>query len=545
MPEAPEIRIDFDEARHPDWHRYNTRWRMAQSFWRGGLHILDPDYPATNIPIATELTQDDTAGGVDPEPDIDRIRYKWTTSPANSFLFKHQRETLAEYEDRHQRMINLPLFQYVCNVLASGVLRDKPIREGASSPAWKQLHTDIDNAGTDVNAFMRRALSLGLVFGRVHAVTDRVAFDDEARSRGEQRSRGERPYSYLITPLELVDYVVDQHGQFVWATVMEVQPDARKPGQIPGETQGYGTPLQYRVWDRTSWTLYRKPSSDHGAAILSPSNWEIVGGPTPHGTPGRVPISTLFCTKFADARTMACESPVADVLDLNRDIVNKLSELDELERAQTFGLLAIPEADGSSAGGIDIGPFRAFTFPAGAGAPAYIDPNPEHPTGKWARIQEKLHTARQLAPVGRGKAEYSKEERATSAISAERQDMENQMAWWSKALQSFDEQTHDNLAKLAGESSAPTVAYPSNFDTRALGNEVSDALALASIPVVTEARETVAAFTAPVIRRMMMGQGVEVGVIDKAISALDTVAKKEKEPTVVVRPPKENDEAAA
>lgn len=519
--------IDFDNARHPDWSRMIRRWQAANDFWRGGIHVLQPEHPATDVLIAKEL-HERGADGEDVEPPMEGSVYEWRTVPSRSYLWKHAREATHEYDDRSRRVINLPVFQYVCNTLASGVLKQNPTRDGML-PFWKDFHTDADLCGTDIDAFMRRALSLALVHGRVHAVVDRRRFDTPANSRLEQQVRGEVPYTYLVLPQDLVDWGTDSYGNMEWAVIAEPEPNTRGPGEVP-ESRGpsaFDVPsqfekrLQYRVWTKDSWYLYVRNQDSK-----SEDKWSLLDSGE-HGS-GEVPVYTMFCTRYPDPKEMACESPVADVLDLNRDILNKLSELDEVERSQTFGVMAIPTLEGLATGGFDIGPFRAITYPSAAGPPTYLDPNPHHPNGKWDRIGEKLFTGRQLAGVGRGKSEFSKEERSASAIAAEADDKKNQLSWWAKSLQEFDQKVHDAVGRLQGVPS-PTVAYSNRFDIKGTMVEVQEVMQLASIDVMADSRRAVSTLLSPIVRRMLSEQGVDPAEIDSAVENIRESGEKQPE----------------
>lgn len=515
---------DFDACRNPIWNRFERRWRMAWAFWQGGLAVLQPGYPATDIIMVSER-QASGSGEKAPEGAPRASRYEWGTLPWDGFLFKHSRESMHEYQDRCRRTINLPLYQYVINTLSAGTLRDWPVRTGLDE-AWIEYHADMDLVGTDVDAFMRRALSLGLVFGRMHAVTDMAAPDSPALSRADQIARGERPYSYLVTPLDLVDWAVDARGRFTWAVILEDAPDTREPG-IPRDVlseSSKDSPAQYRVWRAQTWEVWRRMGRARKFELVDRGE---------HGLE-RPPIATLYCTRLAQAADMACETPLPDLLDLNRHLLNELSELDETDRAQAFAILGIPEVDGMSMGSIDIGPKRGLAYPAEGGAPSYISSDPGLPTGRWARLSEKSFLGRQLGCVSRGKAEYSKEERSAAAISVEGEEKKNQLAWWSKALQEFDQCLHRDAAAWMGRDEYPTVAYSTNFDTKGITVEIQELVQFAGIKVVGEARKAVAAMAAPLARKMMREQGIDESEINAALA--DLKAAGEKEPPAPVLP---------
>lgn len=507
--------IDFDQVRHPDWLRYYRRWEMAFDFWRGGLCVLDPDHAATQV-----LYGDEVVDGTKPVDDPSRTTYQWSTVWENSYLFKHQRETRDEYEDRHRRCVNLPLFQYTVNVLAAGVLRALPQREIPGDSRWKEIHGDIDMAGTDVEAFMRRALSLALVFGRMHAVCDRVAFESLAASRLEQEARGERAYTYLITPLDLVDWDLDDNGNFKWAVVHESPLVVRRPGIA---TERPKVRQRYRVWYPDHWVLWEGRDTE-GQVEASEAKFRPIQMDV-HDV-GRVPIETLYCTRMPMAAGMACETPLPDVLDLNRHLVNELSELNETDRLQAFSQLAIPVGDGAFIAGIDLGPKRAFQYPASDGEPHYLDPNPQHPAGRWERISEKVHTGRQLAAISRGKAEYSKEERSASAIAIESEDKRNQLAWWCRALEGFDNGVHSCLAAWEGLSESPKATYALDFERKDVMVECQELQTLSQVPVFSEARKAQAAVGKRIIGRMLTEQGAEAEDIKGALADIDSAASK-------------------
>jgi hypothetical protein len=508
---------DFDNARHEDWLKFSRRWEMAIDFWRGGLHVLQPDHICTDALFVVERNTDDGQGGLRPQGAPGATVYEWRTRPARSYIFKHSRETQHEWEDRCRRAINLPLFQYVINTLSAGTLREAPVRDGGG-PEWRAIHEDMDLVGTDVDAFFRRALSLGLVFGRIHAVSDMARPERPAVSLAEQMERGERPYTYLVTPLELVDWRTDEHGSLEWGVIIERAPDDRIPGKpIPLGTE---PAHQYRVWYRDGWELYRKrPRGKY---------FDVVDGGQ-HGL-GRVPIDTLYCSRLAQANDMSCETPLPDLLDLNRHLFNDLSELDDTDRSQAFAMLGIPVADGMSAGPMDIGPRRGLAYPAEAGSPSYISADPLIAAGRWSRLQEKGFLGRQLGGVSRGKAEYSKEERSAAAISAEAEDKKNQLAWWAKALQEFDQGLHGTMAAWMGAADYPRAAYSADFETKGTMTSVQEIVQLSAVAVIGEARETVAILAEPLIRKLLTGQGVPEDKIRAALDALEESGKKEPKP---------------
>lgn len=509
------------EQRHPDWQKFESRWRMARCFWLGGIHVLSPDYPATYI--GTWIKQDASDGEATEQQHNPNGDYRWSTSQAHSFLWKHERETHEEYEMRHERIINPPLFQYIVNTLSAGVLRSRPDRETVSG-VWADIHQDFDGVGTDVDAWMRRALAMGLVYGRAHAVADRRAYDTPALSAGMQSERGERAFAYLVSPLDVVDWSVDDRGAFRWVVLREDEPDQRGPGEMP-ERSG----SRYRIRYPDHWELW-VANRDR----TSRETWVMIDS----GPLTGIGVSTLYATRCDQPNAMGIETALADFLDGNRYTLNKFSELDEIDRTQTFSQMAIPTLDGQ-VGIIGVGPRRYIGYPSEAGAPSFISPDASLAEGKYARVADMMHMWRQLAGIGRGQSEYSKEERSAAALTVESEDKRNQLAWWSKALNEFDHAVHADLAKLEGQTDWPRAQYPTNYDVKAIMTQIAEAVQLvAGVPLLNSAHEVQSAVVRPIIRKMLGDGGAEDAEIDAVLAQLDAAiadAKADKEREIVAK----------
>ena len=136
-PIGQRIDVDFNELRHPDYERMYTRWKMQWDFWRGGLCVMSPDYPATAVRYGVQTTTDDSAGGEAAEIPRRGSGYEWRTTRTNSYLWKHPRETMNEYQERQARQDHYPLFQSITNIFVSGILRTSATVPAPSNPCAK------------------------------------------------------------------------------------------------------------------------------------------------------------------------------------------------------------------------------------------------------------------------------------------------------------------------------------------------------------------------------------------------------------------------
>lgn len=510
---------NFD-VRHRDWSRMALRWRMAEAFNLGGIAVMEPDYAVGKIRYAslvsttnpTAINATTAAGGQKASQPRAASDFTWRTAQTKSFLWKHEGESIEDYEERCSRLFNFPLFQAVINIFVAGVLRQQPLRPDVGN--WQAFHEDVDLLGTNIDAFIRQALAGGLNYGRMHAITDRPSAAGPALSLEDETARGERGYACLFSPLDLVDWKLDERGQFDWLVRREDAPDERKPGDLQAKLTD-----QYRVWTREEWILYRKQEKENKTES---GGWVVAGrGTHALASQRRVPVATLWTTR--DAHRMSCESPLADILDINRDILNKLSELDETERTQTFAILAVPGRDGAAPGGIDLSPFRYMTYDAEQGAPVYVSPDSSLPTGKWQRIQDKLFVARQLAGVSRGRAEFSKEERSAEAITVESEDKRNQMAAWAGATEEFDREIHRQVAAWDNVAVWSRASYRRDFDFKGVAVQINELTQLRTTEAVDG--QTMAKLARSIVEKIATEQGLPPEDLAKMLEAFDKESK--------------------
>lgn len=514
-PKGPDFTV-----RHLDWVTMANRWRMAWSFYRGGVHVLSPDHAVyrARFPLPNRSAVSSSSGEADSELPLHQSDFQWTSGEARSYIWKHDRETVEEFSDRSRRLYHLPLFRSNINNYVAGVLKQAPARRDLSD-AWKTWHSDVDGNGTDIDALMRRALARALVFGRMHAIVDRLPVESAPVSKADERE-SPAPYCYLVSPLDLVDWKIGRDGQWDWVVIRRDAPDDRFFGNE------MKAPLDwYMAIDRKAFHVFREQDENSRTFVR-------VGEPVAHGL-GTVPMATLWATEEDQDRLMCCESPFADALDFNRHQLNKLSELDETERMQTFSILAWPTNEGAPLGELDIGQSRCCTYDAQAGAPSYIGPDASLATGKWQRIEAQTQLSRTLEGTSRGRAEYSKEERSAASMTVENEDKRNRMSWWASAVQEFDLQLHGIVAKFLGEKAPEDLSYTKDFDFRAVSSQVVDIVQLktAGIP-----KKAIFVLAKGPVEKILRENGVDPEAIDKVLEDIDSEAEKP-EPVPVIAAP--------
>lgn len=495
---------------HQDYAAMAGRWQMANDFWRGGKWVLEPDH----ISSFYYTSRSGVSQTPEMEPGLARqaLGSEWYRADSSAYLWKHSSESTGEYEERCARAVHIPVFSRVIDIYSAGILRTPPKREGVVG-TWEQFHANVDLAGTDYEAFISDALNLALAFGRVHALTDMdpVAGDPPATLQ-EQIAQGTRPHTVLVTPLDMVDWEIDDLGRFLWVVLAETAPDSRAPGQKQKKPA-----LRYRVWTRDSWAIWSDVEKRGRFKPEAEGKHQI----------GEVPISTLFTAR---SKAMACESPFADVLDGDRRLFNKYSELDTLERYCGFPVLAIPEAGDKQTGPLDWSPTRAFSYDGTAGgSPSWLSPDPTHARDGWSRLLEQIFAFRFTSGASRSQ-ERSLEERGAAAIGAESEDKRNMMSRWASAVEEFDAAIHRHAAKWLGADQPKRATYSRNFDLRAIASQINDVVQLASARAI--AGPTLAALVKPIIAKILAEHGEDKKQIEAAMREIDERAS-EPEPAAV------------
>lgn len=501
-----------------------SRWQMAWCFLRGGAHVLDPDFEVYKYarPIAASADYAPSSG-TSPESEKPRSDFDVrSTSSVRSFLWRHDLESDEEFGDRARRLYHLGIYRSFINVYTAGILKVPPKR-GRATGAWKRYEEDADGQGTAVNTLVRRALSLALCWGRVHAVTDREAIAEAPRSAAES-DVAPPPYSFLLSPIDVVDWRRNRNGRFVWFVYREDAPDERDPGEEQPDALN-----QYRVLTENTSELWREVRESNVLGVTR--SFEKIG-PTTYHNLGRVPVSTLWATEEERERVMGCESPFADALDFDRHLLNKMSESDETERTQAFSLLAWPVAEGGVRGSLDVGPNRAVAYSSDVGTPSYISPDPSVVDGVWKRAEGQIQMVRTLEGASRGRAEYSKEERSAASITVESEDKRNRMTWWAAAVEEFDRDLHD-VAGLWIGAKPPTVSYTKDFDFRAVTAQIAD---IVQLNVLQLPRKAIFELAKSPVTAILRENGVEADVLDRVLAVIDEEMEKP-EPKPIIQVP--------
>jgi hypothetical protein len=207
----------------------------------------------------------------------------------------------------------------------AGLFREAPVRrvgdsKKSTTTPLQDWWTDVDASGTPVDDFQQLAWDGSATFGLVYQYLDRMPSDaDTAADVGQ-------PYIRLYTPLDVPDWVEDEHGELVMVKFLEAVTRTSLTEPVPS------IQTQVRVVDQEKWTLF-----DHKGKFVSEGE---------HGM-GVCPVVRMY------AMRQPLEPGVGASLlgDPQQyiDLYNLRSELRELLRNQTFSILNIPLGTGPDA----------------------------------------------------------------------------------------------------------------------------------------------------------------------------------------------------
>lgn len=345
------------------------RWRLhfLRNSYRGGRDYVyppagtvDPRYGARSRPEAY----------VDAEG-VKRVRS--TDVGGGSYLFAHDREDPEDFALRLAQSYAINLCGPVVARYVSTVYKSEPQR--TVPPEHEALLADFDRRGTDATAFFRDVCTWALVYGsRLFVATDTPEIDgDEIVSEADRIARRLEPYSYVVRPTSVLNWSVNDDDTLVGITVDEgpaVLPfdPFRKADEKP-------PPRRVRVWTPETWVLFHVEDDD--------------AKPVSDGKGfGFVPFVPVVFRPVPDGCAYEGRALIEDVADIQLEIYNELSLLQDLHRHQGSQFLAVPKALGGGAVStqeeITLGT-KAYVEVTG-GMPQYVGPTVDHAVEKRNHI---------------------------------------------------------------------------------------------------------------------------------------------------------------
>ena len=396
--------------------------------------------------------------------------YKAAVKGGESFinsnnLFSHRLEDATDYDERLERAYYLNFCEAIPSIYNSYIFKERI--ERAPDPLLEQFRANVDRRGTSISEFVARIGFFSKVYGAMHVLVDMPATKTENPkiTRRYAKENNIYPYCSLIYPEQLVDWSLDEDGNFRWVIIKSTYYLDEDPSVERQEKDHYKliTPKEWRIVDE-----------DDNPAELS----EGIPNSGPNKL-GFVPIITLYHRDLDNDKIG--ESILKDVVYVNRAILNWCSCIDEQIERQTFSQLIVPD-DGSlgeaSETGDDplrrIGTSSAWTFPADAtNPPQFISPSTQSIETVWNLVVDHIKEIFRISGLI-GSSEDLYVSRSGRAAQMGFLGVNSALAETAKRYQQFENEISSVAYTQLGKdpSTFEEVKYPDSFDLGTLEDEI-------------------------------------------------------------------------
>jgi hypothetical protein len=424
---------------HPTYVALAPIWQQLRDVREGSGGFISGEYlvahPRENIVTTSKRRNEDGT---------ETVEVTVTKKPTRKLI---ARRTLASYENFAETIVL---------ALKAALFREQPTRrvgDGSVKDAPKteieEWWEDVDGAGTHIDDFMQAAWDLAGTFGHVHLYMD-LPENTDAMTAADQKM----PFLRVYTPLDALDWMIDDLGQMTAIKFSEVTPRTTLDEPLRPNVD-----TRMRMVDATSWRLY-----DTKGASVDSGDHKF----------GRLPVVTLYANRRP--MTQLVGSSVLGDPRLYIDLFNIVSEIRELLRNQTFGILNVPLGTGDGAMTVN----EAQTMMANSsgtenilfsGAKAdFISPSAENVIVYHAEFQRKLRVIYRLVALS-WEAD-SKDAEAEGSLKLKREDMGQRLSGYADELEKADyllaEMFYRSLYQDDGpkrlEKDQVQIKYPDTFD---------------------------------------------------------------------------------
>ncbi len=332
MANAPDInakRKRLIERRHPEYSVRLPHWEFCEQTYEGGR-----DWFHKNI---SQYVKEG------PKEYMARL--------LRAYRFNHTREIV----DLIQKYI-----------FKSNVARNEVDASSEIKSFWKSA----TRAGLTIDQYMRIVSTKSSIFGRIWVFVDSNKTENVV-SRADEKALGAKVYSYIVRPIDMLDFGFDDNGALDWCLVRETHRDDLDPLESTGDVQE-----KFRLWTKTSWTLFRTEDKKGAGRKVER---QIIVEKEGKVTIGRVPCFPV--DNVIGDNKYSSPALINDIAYLDRAVANYLSNLDAIIQDQTFSQLAMPAqamlpGDDKYEKLVEMGTKRVFLYDGeGAAVPFYLSPD--------------------------------------------------------------------------------------------------------------------------------------------------------------------------
>lgn len=391
-------------------------------------------------------------------PDYDNEVDKWRkyldlyqANDIYRFIHRHLRESDSAWKKRVERGY---YYNYVAAVvdLFTAFLFHAPVDRdlGDDIEFFEEIHKDADLQKTLYSVFMRNACIFAQVEGHIGILVDmpNISADQIPQNEAQRKELGFHPYLVLLHADQIMDWELDQFGNFNWVKLKIQRPlDRTWQQSAVSDTQ------HFVIWTRESFEEWEVVGEGPGAEARM-----INSGDNPAG---RVPLVILRMQKKPDHPWFGM-SAVRDIADINIGILNWSSLGDEEIFERCLNVLALERADSDAK--VELSHANVLEFEPGAAPPRYLEPGPTALNNIRTWIEDARAEIRRLAKLNISSGLMDVRQ-SSSGIAQAFQFLETNQTLADKALslEQAETEIHKLLAAWGNIEFTGSISYSRDF----------------------------------------------------------------------------------
>lgn len=461
-------------------------------------------------------------------------------------IFTHSKESACDFNNRLKRSYRFNHTREVVNLINKYIFKAEFNRSKDAPAHIKDFWASATKEGYGIDKLMSKVDIATSVLGSPWVIVDSTNIGGAVVTKADEAVFKARTYAYVVEPQNVLDFSYSDDGVLQWILLAEPTRDDTDP-------LGDDAMLErYRLWTREYYLLLEveRDADDKSVKNIKEVDYSL----NEIGTVPAVPVRAI------DADTpYSSPALVDDIAYLDRAVANYLSNLDEIIQDQTFSQLAIPaqalvagDEEESRSHATEMGTKRIFSYNADVGkGPEYIAPDASQAgviSGQITKIISEIYHSVGMSGERTKTDNGMGIDNSSGVAKAYDFDRMNALLVNKADLIERVETEILNLVNLYhGKTEMPfdelngLVSYPTDFDTRGLGDEFSVAEKLMKISAPkTLRREHIKTLAAKLYPNMSKGvlkeleeellEWLEMSEMEEAELALkqnpDVMAKK-------------------
>jgi len=382
-----------------------------------------------------------------------------------SMLEQHDRENNYNFIERRRRSIYLNYCKFVVDTYAKFIFSGKNSIIRLIEPENDIFYSIIDNfngRGLEANSFMQKLFINSLIYGEYYVLIDKPKKPDNA-SIFKTKELNIYPYCKMISPIKVLDYSIDDKGEYNWILILEEYIENKDPFKPMEEIK------QYRLITREEIYLY----TSEGAILEGyPINNELK----------RVPIVKCMITDID--HDGVGESFLKDIAWINNQIYNLSSLRSEEFRNTCFPQMygpVIKARKGEDEIEVKIGNTTYFPVYDEQQPPGFISPDTSTLEAKTQNIDNLISEILRLAGLQKDDGVMDSNQASGFSKAISFLDTNQSFSEKSRRLQDIEYQIWEFISLYAGLTSEITIDYPQEFDVLTKGEKIKIGLDLMTV----------------------------------------------------------------